>query len=165
MFLKLIHIINIWTILLSTVGITTYAHYCQDTLKSVSFFANIIKPCCPKKKVLHKQCCSNKNIPTTSFSYRSCYSKTNKDSKIPSFKKRDCCLDKKNYVQSNLEASFDQIELTFTIIFVLLSPIYLFNGVNDSSIVWDIRKNAYMCLGFFPPPNIPLYIAHQSFLC
>ena len=51
MFSQFIHILNIWTILLSTVGIASYSHYCQDELKTISFFVDTTKPCCKKQKL------------------------------------------------------------------------------------------------------------------
>lgn len=64
MVLKLIHIINICAVLLSTVGVTSYRHYCQENLKSISFFANLTEPCYQpkssqkKNKKQQKDCCS-----------------------------------------------------------------------------------------------------------
>ena len=168
MLFNFIHIINIWAILLSTIGVTSYQHYCQEELKSVAFFANIINPCCKEKHqkaascVQHKavkSCCSNKNRI-------SCHLSEDKAQK-PSFKKKKCCIDKQQYAQSDAPSSLEQLDWNSNDLSVAIAPTwvsyhqqypFLFSTGNNLS-------NCYNFLCFFPPPKAPLYIAHQAFLC
>lgn len=166
------HIINIWAVLLSTIGIASYSHYCQDELKFVSFFAKLIKPCCSKKKeschkkTLKKSCCSKttKKRSTASIQYKSCFSPINNNK--PCFKKRNCCLDKKQYAQSDLDATFGKVVLK-KIPFGKNIPIDL--KIHTTTNHWTtfnpFIENQYYFLCFFPPPKVSIYIAHQSFLC
>jgi hypothetical protein len=174
MFSQFIHILNIWTILLSTVGIATYSHYCQDELKAVAFFVNTTKPCCKKIKACckktaakctsnslkkNKSCCSSKKA---SSNYKSCFNK--KQSNKTSFKKKNCCSDKKSYSQSDTETTLEQLDLDilFQYHFVAGSYSIDFRDVYYTFKPLNIR---YAFLSFFPPPDIPLYILYQSFLC
>ena len=175
MFSQFIHILNIWTILLSTVGIATYSHYCQDELKRVSFFVNTTKSCCKKIKACckkanaqcasnvlkkNKSCCSSSK--KTSNDYKSCFNKD--QSKKTSFKKKNCCSDKKSYSQSDTETTLEQLDLDALFQYYLVTGSYILNfrAIYYSFNPLNIR---YAALSFFPPPDIPLYILHQSFLC
>lgn len=172
---QLIHILNIWTILLSTVGVATYSHYCQDELKTVSFFVNTTKPCCKKTKpcckknkakyssktpIKTKSCCSNS--PKTNSGYNSCFNK--KQSKKASFKKKNCCLDKKTYNQSDTEMTLEEHHLDSSFKYHLVAERYNFNFAR-AFYTFNPETIKYSSLAFFPPPDVPLYILHQSFLC
>lgn len=167
MLFNFIHIVNIWAILLSTIGVTSYQHYCQEELKTVAFFANIINPCCKKKHETStckktktvKSCCSNKNRI-------SCHVNKNTPQK-PSFKKKKCCVDKQQYAESDAPSSLEQLDWDPSDLSVVIAPLwvkyhqqypFLFSTGNNLS-------NSYNFLCFFPPPKAPLYIAHQAFLC
>ncbi|MBL4648760.1 MAG: hypothetical protein JKY03_03445 [Aureispira sp.] len=175
MFSQLIHILNIWTILLSTVGIATYSHYCQDELKTVSFFVNTTKPCCKKNKpcckktktkcsstVLKKtkSCCSDSK--KTSPSYISCFNK--EQSEKTAFKKKNCCLDKKGYNQADVETTLEPLDFDILFKYHPITPSYNYNFTREYY-TFNPQEIKYASLSFFPPPDVPLYILHQSFLC
>jgi hypothetical protein len=175
MFSQLIHILNIWTILLSTVGIATYSHYCQDELKAVSFFVNTIKPCCKKIKPCCKKtkakcgsttlkktksCCSNSK--KTSPSYKSCFDKNQSEKTV--FKKKNCCLDKKAYNQSDLETTLEPLDFDIPFEYHPIAESYTYNFTREYY-TFNPQEIKYASLSFFPPPDVPLYILHQSFLC
>jgi hypothetical protein len=175
MFSQLIHILNIWTILLSTVGVATYSHYCQDELKTVSFFVDTTKPCCKKiqpccKKTKSKcaakglaktkSCCSDSK--KTNISYKSCFNKEQPEK--TTFKKKDCCLDKKSYNQSDSETTLEQLDIDISFDYYL-SPTYSIFDFSREYYAFTPQDVRYAALSFFPPPDVPLYILHQAFLC
>lgn len=168
MFSQFIHILNIWTILLSTAGVATYSHYCQDKLKTVSFFINTTKPCCKKTKkkcsskvrIKTKPCCSDSK--KTSIGYKSCFSK--RQSEKTSLKKKNCCLDKKSYNQSDSESALKQLNLDISLKYHPIVTRYSLNFTRKHSTFY-LQNIKYASLSFFPPPDVSLYILHQSFLC
>lgn len=163
MILNFIHILNICTVLLSTIGITSYRHYCQDQVKSFSFFAKLTTPCC-------KTSACKKKIAKESF----CCSKNKKDAKSlgknkTSYQKKACCLDKFSYSQSDIQSSITVKDNIYKHNFVAILPaitptlVYL-PAISTSKPVHT--PVIYPKLGFCPPPpNTPLYILHESFLC
>jgi hypothetical protein len=75
MLLQLMHIINLFTLLFSTTGVLVHQHYCQDELKTLSFYTQSTKDCCKKHKaslakscdssspqINKKSCCENKTV-------------------------------------------------------------------------------------------------------
>lgn len=77
MLLQLMHLINLFTLLFSTTGVLVHQHYCQDKLKTLSFYTSSTKDCCKKDKtqlrltkscdssrpqISKKPCCENKTI-------------------------------------------------------------------------------------------------------
>jgi hypothetical protein len=71
------HLINLFTLLFSTTGVLVHQHYCQDELKTLSFYTQSIEDCCKKHKkhpsltkpcdstrpqITKKPCCENKTI-------------------------------------------------------------------------------------------------------
>ncbi|WMX12006.1 MULTISPECIES: HYC_CC_PP family protein [unclassified Aureispira] len=168
MFLKLIHILNIWTVLFSTIGIATYSHYCQDELKAIAFFVNTIQPCCKKQKakeqnafpkVLAKTCCSNsKNL------YLSCFDQALLQQQN-SFKKKPCCLDEQSLAKSDLNAVSSELDLETTAQYLHQLPFYAPIFPKQHTILGFSSFAQHPIAYFFPPPDVPLYILHQSFLC
>lgn len=165
MIIRLIHIINICTLLFSTIGVATYSHYCQDKLKSIAFFINTIKPCCLKAQ---QQCASNsatiKTCCAKKKKIRACCSDKSPSHKV-AFTKKNCCLDKKAYYQSDAEITVHKVNLK------PLFRLHSRNGSNNLNFIGyyilnhTIQGISYSLLSFFPPPQIPLYIWYQSFLC
>ncbi|BDS09435.1 HYC_CC_PP family protein [Aureispira anguillae] len=168
MFLKCLHIINIWTILLSTVGVASYRHYCQEELKAVSFFADLIVPCCKPQKVKKrtiKSCCAARKSCRLKNSHH-LTTNLEKGTSTPSFQKRNCCLDKSDFAQADVETNLK----TGSGEIATLLAIIPFDYIQRIPVTTDYElKNkqepAYAWLCFYPPPNTPLYIQHQSFLC
>jgi hypothetical protein len=168
MFSQFIHILNIWTILLSTVGIASYSHYCQDELKTISFFVDTTKPCCKKTKTKcaakvlarTRSCCSNAN--KTNLSYKSCFSK--QEGEKTSLKKKDCCLDKKSYNQSDTETTLEPLNIDISFEYYLIPKSSIVNFVS-TYYAFTPQNVRYAALSFFPPPDVPLYILYESFLC
>lgn len=77
MLVQLMHLINLFTLLFSTTGVLVHQHYCQDKLKTLSFYTQITKDCCKKDKtqltltkpcdssspqINKKPCCENKTV-------------------------------------------------------------------------------------------------------
>lgn len=75
MLLQFLHIINLFSLLFSTTGLLVHQHYCQDKLKTLSFYAQSTKDCCKKHQnyltktcdstqpQIHKKpCCENRTI-------------------------------------------------------------------------------------------------------
>lgn len=176
MFFRCLHLINILTILLSTVGVASYRHYCQDQLKSVSFFADLIVPCCKKKTKTTKKlkaCCSSKkacsNTSTKQYANHiefALASQLKKEQTKSTIQKRNCCSDKSHFAQGDIESVVDQWQ-TIGNSFVALLPFQLSN--HQSFFYTYFGENSikvlYNWLCFYPPPNAPLYIWHQAFLC
>lgn len=172
MILKFIHILNICTILLSTVGIPSYKHYCQDQLKFISFFANLIEPCCKVKphqnKPTQNSCCTKKDgCKITETATKNCFSIQHEKNKT-SFQKKACCQDKSSYAQSDiLSPIVADDNLIFAAPAILPTPISILVYTHRSYSKQEIYSPViYPKLGFCPPPNnTPLYILHESFLC
>ena len=180
MFLRFINIINICTILLSTVGITSYRHYCQDKLKAVSFFADLIEPCCKsskktKQKIPKKSsCCSqkktcsvtNQGLALAVQPVQKCCSKTKQKKEKTVFKKRSCCLDKSSYAQSDILSFFDVESDIVGFTPITIFPVLQFvEAPAFTLLVAGNQKLYYPFIDYPPPSKIPLYIAHQAFLC
>lgn len=166
MLLQLVHIVNIWAVLLSTIGIASYQHYCQDKLKSVALFANVLKPCCKKNGSNHRcgavplatACCSKKGI--------SCHKKTlTSSSQKQSLKKGTCCKDKQTYQQADIETTLKKIELS--VVAIVLNPVISYKTYFIRAIEWTqvLVKMTYPFKCYFPPPKAPIHILHESFLC
>jgi hypothetical protein len=167
--LKLLHIINILTILLSTVGIASYSHYCKDELKTVSFFTNLIEPCCKEdrskksceNKFSAERCRSQENFCTNKNSTAS----TQKDYRKTSFKKRSCCLNQSDYSNVGLYTNLAIPELDVLLFSATLPTSLLKTPASIQIYTGYFNQIDYKFLCFYPPPNCPLYLAHQSFLC
>jgi len=147
----------------------------------VSFFANFIEPCCKDKKKkkqakLKKEehsCCSKgrtcraKKKPIVKLPLaKRCCSKNKSKEKKTAFKKRNCCSDKLNYSQSDVVPSLGELGIPFMTTTALLPPrgpeiVYASVACQDD----NSMSISYSFLCFYPPPDIPLYIRHQSFLC
>lgn len=61
MLLQLMHIINLFTLLFSTTGVLVHQHYCQDELKTLSFYTKSTKDCCKKDKASFAKSCNSSN--------------------------------------------------------------------------------------------------------
>jgi hypothetical protein len=170
-----------FSILLSTIGIATYQHYCKDELKSVSFFIDLIVPCCPPKfQKQNKQkkqvsCCSSKKVCKLGAKKikSCCANKLSETKKItPSsskyktvFKKKKCCEDKSILSQDDIENHIDNTDTEISTPPSFLPKLVTNLGfVQHSSNAWT-SKTAYQFIYFHSPPDIPLYIMHQAFLC
>jgi len=170
MLLPFIHIINILSLFLSSTGILMHQHYCQDQLKSVSFYAKLTHQCCQKKhskttasssccQKATKKCCSRKAV-------KSCCS-SKKHSQSPSFSKKDCCEDKTAFDKTSIQWQPISIDLPTAVFTKITTPLVIRNTWGDLSnnlSTWPLRI-PYNALGFFPPPDNPLHIVFQSFLC
>ena len=175
----LIHIINICSVLLSSVGVSSYRHYCQDELKSSSVFVDLTLQCCKEKaekiciKKAVRSCCQRKR--KCSFKKRKNLStelcQKNTKCSIKKFpdkktilKKKNCCTDKSGFSKSDIVNSFNS-DVESSLLFIPdlpFKPVYSF--ISEGYI--PLAETSNFCLKeFYPPPDIPLYILYQVFLC
>lgn len=175
----LIHIINICSVLLSSVGVFSYRHYCQGELKSSSVFVDLTLQCCKKKaekkciKKAVRSCCQRKR--KCSFKKRKnlftelCHNKNKcSNKKFPDnktvLKKKNCCSDKSDFSKSvNLISfNFDVESSLFFIPDLPLKPVCSFFCEGYLPLA---EAGNYYLKEFYPPPDIPLYLLYQFFLC
>ncbi len=144
MLIQLLHIINLITLLFSTTGVLAHQHYCQDKLKTVSFYTTT-KDCCKKQKKITQHC----------------------SAKTPQIGKKKCCENKTIFsvdssaqqlldVDKNLSTpwSFAYIPIIHYCIEPVVQPIY-----------WDAQEKWQYYTYKAPPNQVATYLLFCSFLC
>lgn len=143
------HLINLFTLLFSTTGVLVHQHYCQDKLKTLSFYTQSTKDCCKKDKT---------PIRLT----RSC------DSSRPQISKKPCC---ENKTILSIDDSVQQLSMiddglvsTWDISFIpavfsLVEPMVMrFFSLDKEK---QLRYYSYKA----PPNKAPLHLLFCSFRC
>lgn len=150
MLVQLIHIINLFTLLLSTTGILVHQHYCQDKLKTLSFYTETTtKNCCKKHKT--------QLSPTTSCNFTS-----------PQINKKPCCENKTLLSIDNSAQQLPVVEdgLVSTWNLTLVPVVYSFvEHTMEQQFLLDKNKQLryYSCKA--PPNKVPLHLLFCSFCC
>lgn len=147
MLLQLMHIINLFTLLFSTTGILVHQHYCQDKLKTLSFYAQSTKDCCKKHKVQLTKVC---------------------DSSSSQISKKSCCENKTVFsIGDNVERSSiidDGLVSVWNIGFTTAAP-NLIASVMEHFFVLDKDKQLRYYFYKAPPNKAPLHLLLCSFRC
>jgi hypothetical protein len=151
----------------------SHRHYCQQELKSFSFFAKLTVACCHEQQAAQsssiKSCCasSKKRIKVV----KSCCTKRSSSCNQEKLaaKKKDCCQDKSSVAQLDLPTIFDEGfgDINAPIIWGELPSIHATVLSTETSFFYESLERYYS--GCHDPPDIPLsypyYIQYQSFLC
>lgn len=142
MLLKFIHIINLFSILLSTSGLMMYQHYCQDELKSLSVFSNLTKPCCNEQTILDYEKCSGQT----------------------SFNKKPCCQDKTLFQVNDTAQQIDDVSSVENVELISIQfPKKLASAPIQTTINAEV-VNLFPHFSAKAPPR-SLFLFFCSFLC
>ncbi|MBL4649723.1 MAG: hypothetical protein JKY03_08330 [Aureispira sp.] len=147
MLLQLMHIINLFTLLFSTTGVLVHQHYCQDKLKTLSFYTQSMEDCCKKhKEHLAKPC----------------------DSSSPQINKKPCC---ENKTILNIDDSIQQLSVindglvsVWNICFTPFAP-SLIAPTMEQLFLLDKNKQLRYYSYKAPPNKTPLHLLLCSFRC
>lgn len=147
MLLQFLHIINLFTLLFSTTGVLVHQHYCQDKLKTLSFYTQSTKDCCKKhQKHLIKPC----------------------DSTRPQIYKKPCCENKTilsiNDNAQELSIIDNGLVATGNISFIAIKPTLMELVIEQQFLLNKSKQLRYY--SYKAPPNkAPLHLLLCSFRC
>ena len=147
MLLQLMHLINLFTLLFSTTGVLVHQHYCQDKLKTLSFYTQSTKDCCKKESAqLTKPC----------------------DSSSPQISEKPCC---ENKTVLNIDNSVQQLSIIddglvsiWNSCFTPIAP-KLMEPVMEQLFLLDKNKQLRYYSYKAPPNKTPLHLLLCSFRC
>lgn len=149
MLVQFMHLINLFTLLFSTTGVLVHQHYCQDELKTLSFYTQNTKDCCEKDKTL----------PTLT---KPC------DSTSPKITKKPCCENKTIFSVDDsgqqLSIVDDALVATWDLGLVPMIP-SLIEPVMEQGFFLDKNKQLRYYSYKAPPNKAPLHILFCSFRC
>lgn len=133
--------------LFSTTGVLVHQHYCQDKLKTLSFYTQSTKDCCKKHKAHFAKPC---------------------DSSSPQINKKPCC---ENKTILNIDDSIQQLSVindglvsVWNICFTPFVP-SLIEPTMEQLFLLDKNKQLRYYSYKAPPSKTPLHLLLCSFRC
>lgn len=146
--LKILHLILVLNVLLSSTGVTVFEHLCQMKGRTIGAF---VKP---------HSCCAQKETYRTSWQK----SQTCQLDKAPQINRKPCCQDKSQFLKSDIKGATQKIALP-----AFHFQAFDFQALPARALALDFAPISQKTLRFYlykPPPQVTdIRVFIQSFLC